>query len=355
MSLGRWQVALAMICVISLATGCSTPPKASNAGAGAARPKAEGPPPAAPGAVSSTAPAKPKDILTMLQAAPLKLQGGDKVWVVSAEGYKPRDVRATHIADEALRRVVAERDKATVINGNVPVLAVVLERYQTAALAEIPDEDLIKAARTAGVTKVLVFKATSLAAPAPGAPPFLPPPSGEEPMSVVARVIDVASGKVTAVAEVRTTPAPPVAESEVSTKREYPLRVTDPEYISRPDVQKPKKDSNLLGRRFRAYTRFNDNLGPQGLYDNPGYQEWTRTNDQLGPFPFYSGDATLMMITTTPPSARVFVNGMDTALTPCWLSLEEGDKVVLVKEGFIQEEFRVPADRQAFHIDLRPR
>ena len=131
--------------------------------------------------------------------------------------------------------------------------------------------------------------------------------------------------------------------------------MTDPEYVSRPDVTKPKKESDLLGRRYRAFTRFSDELGPQGLYDNPGYQEWTRTNDQLGPFPFYTGEPTLLMITTTPPNARVFVNGQDTALSPCWLPLEEGDKVVIVKEGFINEELRVPAERQTFHIDLRPR
>jgi hypothetical protein len=296
---------------------------------------------------------KPKDILTALQATPLKLQPGDKVWIVSAEGLKPRDVRASHAAEDALRRVVSQRDKATLVESTAPALAALLDSYETKPFAEIPDQDLIKAARTAGATKLVLYYAKSLAAPGPGAPPFLPPPQAEESMSLEIRVMDVASGKEIAAAELSTAPAAPAAQA--ASERAYPLRVTDPEYISRPDVPKVKKDPNLLGRRYRAFTRFSDELGPQGLYDNPGYQAWTRTNDQLGPFPFYSGDSTLMIVTTTPPNARVFVNGQDAALTPCWLPLEEGDKVVIVKDGFINEEFRVPVERQAFHIDLRPR
>jgi len=165
-------------------------------------------------------------------------------------------------------------------------------------------------------------------------------------------VIEVASGKVIAAVEANTAPAPVAAEA-VSETRAYPLRVTDPEYVSRPDVPKPKPESDLLGRRFRAYTRVNDQIGPEGLYNNPDYQNLTRFSDEVSPFPFYSGDSTMVMITTTPPNARVFVNTQDTALTPCWLPLEEGDKVVLYKEGYIQEEFRVPAKRGAIHINLR--
>jgi hypothetical protein len=120
-------------------------------------------------------------------------------------------------------------------------------------------------------------------------------------------------------------------------------------------VPNPVQESNLFGRRYRAFTRLSDKLGPEGLYDDQGYQEWTRINDQIGPEPFYSAEPTLMIITTTPTSARVFVNGMDCDVTPCWLPLEEGDKVVITKQGFIQEEFVVPEQRRTIHIDLRPR
>ena len=348
MSLSSWRAVIGMVCVLALATGCASPPKTTKAGA--AVPQAAAP--AAPAkAQTPAAPARPKDIFSALQNASLKLQPGDKVWVVSAEGYKARDVRDTRAAEDAFRRIVTQRDKATVVAGNLPALAAVLERYQTETAALITDDDLVKAARTAGVTKVIVFKAVGLAPTEAGAP-FIAPTAAENPMSVEARVIDVASGKVIAAVEAGTAPAPVAAEAASGT-RAYPLRVTDPEYVSRPDVPKAKPESDLLGRRFRAYTRVNDQIGPAGLYNNPDYQNLTRFSDEVSPFPFYSGDSTMFMITTTPPNARVFVNTQDTALTPCWLPLEEGDKIVLYKEGYIQEEFRVPAKRGAIHVNLR--
>jgi hypothetical protein len=260
-------------------------------------------------------------------------------------------VRDTHAAKDALRRIATERDKTTVVPGNLPALAALLDRHEAESAALITDDDLIKAARAAGVTKVVVFKATGLALAEAGTP-FIAPKEAEGPMAVEARVLDVASGKVIAAAAANTAPAPAAAEAPAGT-RAYPLRVTDPEYISRPDVPPAKPEQNLLGRRFRAYTRVNDEIGPQGLYDNADYQNLTRFSDEVSPFPLYSADSTMMMITTTPPNARVFVDNQDTALTPCWLPLEEGQKVVLYKEGYIQEEFRVPAKRGAIHINLR--
>lgn len=345
-----WRVVMGFVCLVLLLAGCTAPQKPSEKKAVAKEPS-----PPRTSAQKETAPpepTKPKDIFSAFQTVALKIQSGDKVWVVSTEGKKPRDVRATHFAEEALRRIVTQRDKATLVESTTPALTALLELYLMKPLEEIPESDLVTAARTAGVTKILCFRARSVAPPEAVSPPFVTTTVTEEPMCVEARTIDVASGKVVAVAQVSTAPAP-VAEPRAA--RAYPFRITDPQYRSRPDVPKPKEDANLLGRRFRAFTKFNDQLGPDLLYNNPDYDAWCRKNDQLGPFPFYSAEPTFMLITSTPPNARVFVNNQDKALTPCWLPLEEGDHVVIFKEGYIQEEFRVPAKRQAFHVDLRPR
>ncbi len=341
MALGSSRIALGVICALALATGCTSPPKKASPSPGADQKPGAPPPKQAPAA----APAKDKGVLASLQSVPLKLQAGDKVWVVPAEGLKPRDARVVRNAEEALRRLVVQRDKAVLLDGSAPPLAETLSQFQARPAAEIPDADLVAAARKAGATKVVVFRAVA-------APP------ADEPAALIIRTLDASSGNVLAVAEVGSKPpaaAAPEAAAPVQSGRAYPLRITDPEYVSRPDVAPAKQESKLFGRRWRAFSRFSDAVGPQGLYDDQNYQAWTRANDQLGPFPFYDVDTSQVIITTTPPNARVFVNEMDRGLTPCWLPIEYGDKVVLVKEGYIAEEFRVPEKKSSIHVDLRPR
>jgi hypothetical protein len=284
--------------------------------------------------------------------SPLKLHRRDKVWIVSGEGKYPRDVRASHEVDEVLRVFVTQREKASLVESIEPPLVAVLDMYQTRS--ELPYNDMVLAARTVGATKILVCWATSFGAPSSSRAPFLPPTSDGQTIGCEVRLIDVATGNVTAVAEIAQTPPDTEALLEKEAAKYDPKR-KGPGFSPPDTAPTPKPEPDKLGRAWRKLSRFSDAVGPQGIYDDSNYEKFMRGTEDIGsPFPVYTGDSTMLVITSTPSNARVYVNGSDMGLTPCWLPLEEGQKVVILKDGYFPEKFRVGVERRALHFDLRP-
>ncbi|MEW6357052.1 MAG: PEGA domain-containing protein [Planctomycetota bacterium] len=298
-----------------------------------------------------------------IDTAKLQIFPTDKVWVVNIQGGKNTDEVFQATLEDALISALTGYQKCAVVERDVDIVRNLFLEHQESKDLDIKDDTLVKTGKLLNADKILAYrimkveqKGFNILDKAVQTLFFMVEPSEVKQVRLALhlRVIDVASGGILASGFVEES-----EENALFYDNPYPARTVGPlssgRYQGYSSDQKPDSVTQI-GRAYRAYSNLSDKLGPHGLYENRDWDEWSRKNSyNLGPDILYDATHSVILLTSVPSNARIYVDDIEVGKTPMYFSQEMGDKIAVYKEGYLLEEFTVPPNRSAFHIVMRPK
>lgn len=297
-----------------------------------------------------------------LDTAKIQIFPSDKVWVVNIQGGKNTDEVFQATLEDALISSLTGYKKCGVVERDTDIVRNLYLEHQESKELDIKDDTLVKTGKLLSADKILAYrimkveeKGFNILEKALQAAFFMVEASEVKQVKLALhlRVIDVRTGGVISSGYVE--------ESEQNTlfyDNPYPMRstgsVSSGRYQGYAGREKPDSVTQI-GRAYRVYTNLMDNISPDGLYKNRDYDEWAREVNKIGPDTLYDADASMVLLTTTPTGAHVFVNDIEQGKTPMYFSREMAEKISIYKMGYLLEELTVPPGVSAFHVNLRPK